>query len=72
MESDQSDEDVPTQDIEKGNDDDAKGSLQADDPKIGKGQGEGDRGLGEQTGATGGERPTEPEGATPERRQDRG
>lgn len=66
------DEDEPTQDRPKGNDDDAKGSQQADDPEIGRGTGEGKRGLGEQTGATGGGQPTEPEDATPERRQDRG
>lgn len=50
-------------------DDDAKGALQKDEPEIGKGTGEGERGLGTQTGAVGGDTPTEPEDATPERAQ---
>jgi len=74
MESeDRTDEDVPSQDRPKSNDDgEAEGSLQADDPKIGEGSGEGERGLGVQSGASGGEHPTEPEDATPERGQTAG
>lgn len=53
-------------------DDDAKGSLQKDEPEIGKGTAEGERGLGVQSGASGGEHPTEPEDATPERGQTAG
>lgn len=54
------------------NDDDAKGSMQKDDPERGKGTGEGERGLGVQSGASGGGEPTEPEDATPERGQTAG
>lgn len=73
MDSDETrDEEEPTQAGEKDNDDDAKGSQHADDPELGKGTGEGERGLGTQTGASGGAQPTEPEDANPERRQDRG
>jgi hypothetical protein len=52
--------------------DEADGSLQKDEPEIGKGTGEGERGLGEQSGATGGEHETEGEDEAPERMQDRG
>ena len=52
--------------------DDAKGALQKDEPEIGKGTGEGARGLGVETGAEGGGEPTEPEDATPERGQEAG
>ncbi len=68
----QADEGLPNQDAPKGNDDDAKGSLQKDDPELGKSTGEGERGLGVQSGASGGEHPTEPEDATPERGQTAG
>lgn len=50
----------------------SKGSLHADNPEIGGGTGEGDAGLGVHTDAAGGDEPTEPEGDSPERRQDRG
>ena len=66
------DEEEPTQAGEKGNDPDAKGSQQADDPEIGEGTGEGERGLGVQSGASGGKQPTEPEDASPERGQTAG
>jgi len=69
--ADKHEEHVSTED-DPTNDDDAKGSMQADDPERGKGTGEGERGLGVQSGAQGGGEPTEPEDATPERRQDRG
>lgn len=59
-------EDDPT------NEDDAKSALQQDEPEIGEGTGEGKRGLGEQTGGSGGGEPTEPESGTPERGQTAG
>ena len=65
-------EDVTGQDVEKDNDSDAKGSLHKDEPEIGKGTGEGDRGLGVDSGAAGGEHPTEPEDAEVERGQSSG
>ncbi len=70
---DMKEEEARSQERPKSNDDgEAKGSLQADDAEIGKGTGEGERGLGTQTGASGGEHPTEPEDATPERGQTAG
>lgn len=65
-----SDELDPTEDPT--NDDDAKGSLQKDEPEIGEGTGEGERGLGVQSGASGGGQPTEPEDGSPERAQSAG
>ncbi len=70
---DETQNDEPTQDREKSNDDgDATGSLQKDDPEIGESTGEGERGLGVKSGASGGEHPTEPEDASPERAQTAG
>lgn len=69
--ADAHEEQVPTDD-DPTNDDDAKGSMQKDDPERGKGTGEGERGLGVQSGASGGGHPTEPEDATPERGQTAG
>lgn len=54
-------------------DDEATGAaLDADQPEIGKGTGEGERGLGVQSGASGGGHPTEPEDGSPERAQSAG
>lgn len=42
-----------------------QGAKGADNPEPGKGTGEGEGGLGSQTGALGGGEPVEPEGRTP-------
>lgn len=65
-------EDAPTQEPKSNDDGDATGALQSDDAKVGEGTGEGTRGLGEQTGASGGGKATEPEDGTPERGQTAG
>lgn len=69
--ADEHEEHLPAED-DPTSDDDAKGALQRDEPEIGSGTGEGDRGLGEQTGASGGGEATEPEDADPERGQTAG